>query len=196
MKFTVSDLASEQLIKEYSITKEDSITFKNSPIIQEGGVNFLGIPDKDRIREMEKTTKYLRKISNSDLGISAYKVNDQYNIILGGIKKTTQGSGYVSGFGAGIPIASYGAISISFNPTFYGYGGYTSTKSTYINCLFNEDFEHQQGEIPKNVYDKVEEFESTLKKPLAKNIFLHKGNIHFGFFDKKDRIYKLYRFED
>lgn len=198
MKFLISDLTSGKLIKEYAIQKEDSITFKNSPIIQEGGVNFFGIANEDRVREMEKTAKFLRKISNSNIGISAYKVNDKYNIVLGGTKEIPSGGvGFAPGFGGGMPITtSSSAILVGFNPTFYGYGGYTSTKSTYINCLFDENFEHQQGDIPKNVFDKINDFEDTLKKPIAKNIFLHNNNIHFSYYDKNDKLYKLYRFKE
>ncbi|WP_103866527.1 hypothetical protein [Aquimarina sp. I32.4] len=201
MKFTISDIISNNIIKEYAIKKEDSITFKNSPIIQEGGTSFFSFSNNDRIREMEKTAKYLRKISNSNLGISTYKVNDQYNIILGGTKEIYSGGGnfapgFGSGFGAIGTVGNLNAISINFNPTFYGYNGYRSNKSTYINCLFDHDFEHLQGDIPKNIYDKVNEFEDTLKKPSAINIFLHNYKIHYGFFDKTDKMYKLYRFED
>ncbi|MDY8136999.1 hypothetical protein [Aquimarina sp. 2201CG5-10] len=198
MRFTIKDLETKQKIKEYSITKEDSITFKNSPIIQEGGGAFSDF-SKNRIREMEKTSKYLRKISSSNLGISVYKVDNEYNVILGGTKEINNGG--VSHFGVGVgfggTVGSSGALSVSFNPTYYGYGGYTSTKSTYINCLFDKNFDHLEGDIQKNKYDLLTDFEDSLKnEPEAVTVFLHKDLLHYGFFDKKLRTYNLYRFEE
>jgi len=205
MKFTILDLKTEKRIKEYKITKTDSIKFKNSPIIQEGGGLFPALSE-NRVREMEKTSKYLRKISSSDLGISVYKVDNEYNVILGGTKEIHTGSGYAGmngisgGFGTGIgfngTLSNSSSIWISFNPTFYHYHSYTSTKSTYINCLFDQDFEHLTGDIKKNNYDRLYDFEDALdKKPKAVNIFIYKNNLHYGFFDVKKRVYELYKFK-
>ncbi|MFD2563844.1 hypothetical protein [Aquimarina rubra] len=202
MKFTVLDLETEKIIKEYKVTKEDTIRFKNSPIIQEGGGILPGFSE-NRVREMEKTSKYLRKISSSDLGISVYKVDNEYNIVLGGTKEITTSNGYAGmngfsgGFGMGGTVGGSTGVWIGFNPTFYNYGSYTTTKSTYINCLFDNNFNHIQGDIQKNGYDRLFEFEDNLDiKTKAVNIFLHKDRLHYGFFDPKKRTYELYSFKE
>ncbi|KAA1246199.1 hypothetical protein [Aquimarina sp. RZ0] len=194
MKFTIKDLSTKEKIREYAIHKKDTITFKNSPIIQEGGGAFPGISE-NQVREMEKTAKYLRKISSANLGISVYKVDGKYNIILGGTKKINSGGTFASGFGTVGTIGSTGAFSVGFNPTFYGYGGYSSTKSTYINCLFDVNFNHVKGDIPLNSFDRINDFEDTLDDPFAVNLFRHHQQLHFGYFDRKDKTYKLYKFE-
>ncbi|GAA4111128.1 hypothetical protein GCM10022393_08580 [Aquimarina addita] len=206
MKFTITDISTHEIIKQYAITKEDSITFKNSPIIQEGGGMFPALTE-NRIREMEKTAKYLRKISSSNLGISVYKVNNEYNIILGGTKEINNvsvdagGGGFAPGFGGGITITTGNAgsqmVSVGFNPTYYAYNGYSSTKSTYINCLFDENFEHLEGDVQRNVYDNINDFEDTLGKRIkVVNVFIHYNNIHYGFFDADAKAYKIYTFQD
>ncbi len=198
MKFTVLDLETEKILKEYKVMKEDTIRFKNSPIIQEGGGILSGFSE-NRVREMEKTSKYLRKISSSSLGISVYKVDDEYNVVLGGTKEISTGGGYTgfgNGFGGGGTIGGNTAVWISFNPTFYNYSSYTTTKSTYINCLFDSNFDHIEGDIKKNSYDTLFEFEDSLSiDPKAVNIFLHKDRLHYGFFDPKKRTYELYSFK-
>lgn len=201
MKFSVLDLQTDKLIKEYKITKEDTIQFKNSPIIQEGGGMFPSFSG-DRVREMEKTSKYLRKISAANLGISVYKVANEYNLVLGGTKEIITNNGYTmvpsfqGGIGAGGNFGNFTTISVSFNPTFYGYGNYTNTKSTYINCLFDENFDHLKGDIPINSFDIVNNFEDSLKKPLAVTIFKHQEALHYGYFDKNDKMFKLFKFEE
>lgn len=197
MKFTILDLNTEKILKEYSITNKDSINFKNSPIIMEGLSVFPLITGR-RIRETEKTSKYLRKISNVDLGISVYKIDTRYNIVLGGTKVNRSSAVMSLGSGAMPPnsFGNFGAMTISFNPTFYGYNEYTSTKSTYINCLFDEDFEHLDGDIADNRYDLISDFEEKLEKPIANNIFIHNNVIHYGYFDSKDQKFRLYSFKE
>ncbi|MBQ4818964.1 hypothetical protein [Aquimarina sp. MMG016] len=198
MKFSILDLNTEKVIKEYAITKEDSITFKNSPILQEGGGMFPAFT-QNRVREMEKTAKYLRKISSADLGISVYKTGKVYNVILGGTKETQSGGTFTPSFGPSFGISGtmgdFSTAWVSFNPTFYGYSNYSNTKSTYINCRFDKNFEHLKGTIQKNIYDMVDYFEETLDDPLAINIFLHQNKIHYGYYDIDDSQYKLFKFK-
>ncbi len=221
MKFTIRDFKSNSLLKEIALSKdEDSITFKNTPIIQEGPGFIAGT----RTREMEATSKFLRKISRGDVGISAYKQNENYKVVLGSKIEIKRGGG---GFGGlpvgGLPIGAIGgAVSISFNPTFYAYGGYSSTKSTHIDCLFNNDFEHVEGVILDNVFDKIEAFEEAFEERSAtkpeestteddiyeartsryrnlvklKNVFTHHNKIYFGFIGAQDKKYHLVRFDD
>ncbi len=197
MKFTVTDLSTDNIIKEYALQKEDTITFKNSPIIQEG-VPPLFDYTGENIRTMEKTAKYLRKISAGRLGISVYKINDLYNIVLGGIVYRSSGGAPMMFTTGGFSVATgAGVISVAptFNTTFYGYSGYHATKSTYINCLFDANFEHVAGDIPENQFDQIHRFEEEIDTFTAETIFLHRGKFHFGYLDLKDRMYRLHSFE-
>ncbi len=194
MKFTVTDLKSEKMITEYSVKKSDSITFKNSPIIQEGKSSN---PRKNpSIKEMEKTSKYLKKITSGDLGISVYKTKEKYNVILGGTKEITNSGPPGLQSENSIELSTGGTIVSGFNSIGFSYSSYTFTTSTYIKCLFDSDFEHLQGEAPKNAFDLINEFEGTLKRPLASNVFWHYGRMHYGYFDRKKKAYYLHIFEN
>lgn len=193
MKFTIKDLNTKELLKEITLNKKDSITFKNTPIIQEGPGLFAG----KKTREMEETTKFLRKISRGDIGISVFKQNDDYKIILGSKIEIRSGGGGFSpmgGFG-GIPMGGIGPFTMSFNPTFYAYGGYSSSKSTHIDCLFDSEFKHVQGEISKNVFDKIKSFEDEYEnKQKLKNVFFHSSKLYFGYLSTIDKNYHLVEF--
>ncbi|TPN83910.1 hypothetical protein [Aquimarina algicola] len=188
MRFTIKKLETGKLIKEYVVKQKDSITFKNSPIIQDGFSFFTDSSNK--VRKMEKTSKYLRKISLSDIGISAYKINNKFNLRLGSFKEVQSGGAPMPGF-QGMPITSVGGFNLMFN----GYHSYTSATSTYINCLFDDNFEHLEGKVEENVYDKIKKFENELKsKPKAINIFTHKDRFYYGFYDKEKKNYEIYKF--
>ncbi|WP_299433222.1 hypothetical protein [uncultured Aquimarina sp.] len=200
MKFIVSNVTSGEIIKEYAINKKDSITFKNSPIIQEGSMTFFGFSE-DQTREMEKTTKFLRKISQGNLGISVAKGEKGYNIILGGIQeiRTGSGAGFGSGFGSGFGTSVSSGVpvyfNVGFNPASMEYGRYTSSKQTYIKCLFDTNMEHLQGKFETNSFDRLRKFERKISYFMAKNIFTHKGKLYYGLFHTKDKVYRLYQFE-
>ncbi|GAA0715817.1 hypothetical protein GCM10009430_10740 [Aquimarina litoralis] len=196
LKFSILDLKTEQLIKEYLIEEKDSINFKNSPIFIEGS-DISQLFRKDKFRTVEKTKKFLRNISLGNVGISAYKVDHAYDIVLGGTL-FSHGSVALGGFGFGGTLGGGNFMSFNFNPTFYGYRGYNaSTKTTYINCLFDANFNHSQGDIPLNKYDILNDFETTLPEKInAINIFIHNEILHFNYFDPKEKIFKLYKFEE
>ena len=199
MKFTVLDLTTEKLIREYSFTNEDnSIPFKNSPILEKGK-SFYG-SSKQKILEIEKPSKFIKRNSGGHLGISAYKINNDYIVALGGAVYFASSYRFTAGVGEGFnPNGTVGfssPLTIKHNPTLYGYNGYSNISSISINCLFDENFEHIKGEVPKNVFDKVSEFEEALNKPKAVNLFLHNNYLHYAYFDRNDRIYKLYKFKN
>ncbi len=151
--FQVTNYQTDSLIKEYSITRNDTIKFKNTPIIQEGGVY-------DNLRELESSKKFLRKITAQKIGVSAIKVDGIYHVTLGGYVEQRGGGGMMmpmGGFG-GIPIGSFGNFNLFFNPTMFAYNSFSNTKSTRIECLFDDDFDHLGGDVPENVFDKIDAF--------------------------------------
>ena len=191
--FRAHDFKSGGLTKEYLTTVNDTISFKNSPIIQEGGVY-------DSYREMEKTRKYLRKITAGDLGISVYNINGNRQIILGGKKETKTNPGMMMGGFGMIPIGTIGAVSFSINPTFFAFDSYVNTKSTYIECLFDENFNHLEGEFQKNVFDKIKDYKDLITNgdggDMIDTVFRFDNNYIFGFYNARSKRYNLRKFTD
>lgn len=219
MGLKVTDLTSDILLKEINLNKEDTITFKNTPILQEKP----GMFNTTQTREMEKTSKFLRKIAQGDIGISVYKTENNYELTIGSRKEVNTGGApmMMGGFGAvgSIPIATAGAMSVSFNPVYMAYGGYTSTKSVRIECLFDHNFNHVEGNIADNIFDTVMNFEDSFDNSIPvkvstinaeadryefaektrlqlKNIFRHQDQLFMTFLGSKDKNYHLIKFEN
>ena len=185
LSFTVKNLNTKKIIKEYNIKSTDSITFKNTPIIQDKNKGELDMSIdlfNSNHREFEKTTKFLRKITFQDIGISAFKIDGINQITIGGIKEIQAGMTPMGmpGFG-GLNMGSFGSTNVFFNPTMFAYNGYNNTVSTYINCLFDENYNHVKGEIKENVFDKINNFKKDKEKFInAENLFNYKNNLLFG----------------
>lgn len=182
--FKIYNFQSSAIIKEFSAAVDETISFKNSPIIQDGGYY-------DSHREMEKTQKFLRKITSGDLGITVEKIRGNYQILLGGKKEVKASGGgpmMISGGSPTIATGAGGAISVtpSFNPTFYAYNSYTNTISTFIKCLFDEEFNHILGEFEDNVFDRIETFKDDDPKNKIYNetVFKYHKDFVFGYYDE------------
>ncbi len=201
----INNLENNSLVKQLTIDREQPIEFSNTPIIQTGG-------DFANYRELEKTKQFLRKITTSNIGISALKNETGIEITLGG-RKYVDRPGVTAGIiGGGLfgVLGSFSATSSYFNANTYSYNSYLKKKSVYIKCLFDDNFNHIDGEIRDNVYDKIHTFTNPKKKKLdddiytekeqnstkkdAVNIFRVNNQLILGYYNKKIKTYNYYKF--
>ena len=186
-EFTVEilDFATGNLVKEYSATKNDSITFKNTPIIQEGGIY-------DSSRELGKTKRFLRKIAKGNTGLSVRKVKNRFHLTIGGYIVQNTGGGMMMPFG-GIPIGSIGAVTVFFNPTQLAFNSFTNNKTTRIESLLDSDFNHIQGDIEENAFDKMKEFKSNNK---GGTVFKYKDFFIKARYNSSSKEFNFKKFTD
>lgn len=182
LKFVIKDFESN-IIKEFNIYKEQSISFKNSPIIQEGQTAIPFVTT----REMELTRKYLRKINAGDIGICVIKNKDHYYLTLGGYQIITQ-SGMMT------PINSVNGDFTGYNTTYHNYNSYSTTKSTYFNSILDSNFNHVKGKLQPNIFDQIDDYKSKLKYASGEDVFFHDDKLYFGYFNQKESTYHLVKF--
>ncbi|MGB1042888.1 MAG: hypothetical protein ACPGU6_05805 [Tenacibaculum sp.] len=183
----VVDYNTGEFLKEYAVSKEEEITFKNSPIVQKGGFY-------NNHRELNKTKKFLRKITSNKLGVSVIKNNGNYHFSIGGyVEQRAAGPMMMGGFG-GLPIASFGNVSLFFNPTMLAYNSFSNTKSTQIECLFDENFEHIKDAKPNdNVFDKMKKASKSGSTGIT--VFKHKNYFIRGSYNTSTKNYHLKKFK-
>ena len=215
MKLTAKKLIDKEIVQELNVKKKDSITFKNGPIYQEKKSSSIFAPESER--QLEKTSKFLRKMSNANAGITVDIVNEKMQLTIGGhIERKSSGGGFgVAGFAGGGLVGGLAVAGISsgFNPTFTNYNSYSSSKTTYINCLFDNEFNHLQGDFKDNIFDRIKEYEESFtKKQLSdgtyeyifnpevkiklKNVFYHKDKHYIGYINSKTKTYHLVEFSN
>lgn len=173
--------------KKYFANKDEEITFKNTSIIQENNSFF-----KSTARELEKTKQFFRKLNNSNIGISAYEINNKLQINIGGITEVT-GRGFMMPSNSSSTTAS--SPGFIYNPTFNTYNSYIHTKSVFIKCLFNStNLEHDTDEISKNAFDKITDYTGDLN--VLETVFKYQDYFILGSYDKAQKKYSLIKFED
>jgi len=192
--FACQDLTTGVLINKYAFTgeKNDSIKFKNSSIVQMGTVY-------KNYRELEQTKKFLQKINYGNVGISLFKMGDNYQIFLGGqheYKATSGGMGMIR-TPTGVQITG-GTIGLQhFNPVINAFNLYSNTKTTYIKSLFNSNFEHVNVDMQRNAFDKIKSFEENkLKSKDLKTVFKYKDYYILGNYILETNQYRLRQFKN
>jgi hypothetical protein len=185
MVLTFKDL-NNNLIKEYQINKEDSLSFKNSDIIQLGS-EF----NSTDIRILSKTSQFLRKLNNLNPGLSFYKIGDNYQTVIGSVSEIRNNS-YMGMFGASGVILYY----MTTNPTFDNFNSYSNRKVVYINSNFDSKGEFYKEKYRDNLFDKIQEFKKNEKELSTQTIFKFLNDFYFGYFSKKEKKYLLLRFKE
>lgn len=187
MKIIIKSLADEEL-KEFYIEVNQPIKIKNSPIIQDGQT-FLPFVTH---RELEETSKYLRKISSGNIGITGYKDGNIYNFTIGGYKEIYSNGGGMMMGGVAMGGPTGGATPIAYyNPTYFSFNTYSSTKSTFFNTHFDSDFNYVAQEEKDNIFDRIKEFKKDIQYESAEDVFIHEGKIYFSYYNLKEKLLKI-----
>ncbi|HBR54440.1 MAG TPA: hypothetical protein EYN07_08035 [Flavobacteriaceae bacterium] len=185
----VSNITSKQELKRWTLSsKDEKIGFSNSAIIIEGGAY-----NRTRIREIEKPSKFLRKVNNKNVGILSKKIGENYQVIFGA---SVTSQGYVGPAMFTISTGAAGQVAPSYTwfGHHYNYLNYKYTKSTRIEGLYNSSFEQLDDSIPEPVFEKISSFEDTLKYKKATTTFKFNNNYYYGYYHIKNKEYLIYQF--
>jgi len=184
MKIIVKNFDGE-ILKEFYIEKNQPISFKNSPIIQDGQT-FVPFVNH---REMEETSKFLRKVSSGNIGLTGYRDGDLYSFTIGGYKEVSGGGGgMMMGGGYGLTGASTGGY---YSPTFYSYSTYSSSVSTFFNTHLDSDFNYIAKKESKNIFDRIKEFKKSIQYESAEDVFIHDGKVYFSYYNLKEKTLRI-----
>ena len=173
--FAVKDFDSEKTIKSISVSKKDTILFKNSHL-------FLQIND-NKPKELKTTTKFLSQLSDLSVGLSVLKNNKNSYITFGGYLEYI-----VSDF-------NYGR-SNSFD-SFENQVQYRQSKMVYFDSVLNAnlDFVTDQKSEPLAI-DNIFYYLGTNKNAALQNILKLKDYYILSYYDTVLKQYTIRKFTD
>ncbi len=185
----IFNFENNKVLKTYTILKEQPISFKNTPIIQEED-------DDDDYKELKSTKKFLKEIYANEIGVSARKIENGYQITLGGYEYNNYSVFVDYGFNQ----STFSGVSIFFNPVLHAYNTSISTKSTRIECLLDKKLNHNKnGEVKEHVFDKIKDFNKIKTKGSSKKaetIFKYDNYHILGLYYPKRKQYIFTKFTD
>lgn len=185
MVFTVKNYNSDEIIKTYSITANDTIAFKNSDLnIQRG---------RQRPRDLKTTEKFLDRLNGTNIGLSVYRTKIGTFITLGGIENVSSTGSVLLGITVGVGSiisGSYGSIG----------GGIIENddvlQTIYFESLLDSKSEHIDREPQPLAVDFISGFLNDHDEVSLETTFRFKDFYILGYYDAKAKQYIMRKFQD
>jgi len=178
MIFSVYSVEGQNLEKQIILKRDEEIDFSNTPVIQKGG-------SFKEFRVLDNSNQFFRKTLDAEIGLSVTKNNNLYEITFGSVKELQDPMGYY--FAAGGLIG--GAIGM-LTTTFIEY---RTTKSVQFTGLFSEEFNHENGKVNPNIFDRIANFTEDFSLK-SETLFHLDHNYYYGYFNKDESAYIIYKF--
>jgi hypothetical protein len=182
---SISDFYNGARLKYFEVKREDTIDFKNTPVLQEGKALYF-----NNTKELTKTKQLLRKITSGNAAIAALNDSMGTAITLGSNKEEKQmgmpGYGFSSGSSA-MMIGGNGMGNFSRG---------TWTKAVRFRMLVDSmTLQHIPGDMEPSINDRIDEFSQDIKIPdQAENLLFQDGRYIYIYYDKKKQSLILMQF--
>jgi len=176
------DLVSGETLKKYYADTRDTISFRNSPLLSQTG--------SQSGKKIKNSKKFLERLADSDLAITAYKTPDYVMLTVGGVRTVNSTGGIIIGISAGAAMMATGTGG-DISSLFEG----QSLQSTYFESLFDEKFEHQAVAQKGLAVDFISQFLSENEFELH-SVFSHKDYFIVNYYDPKKKELLMRKFED
>jgi hypothetical protein len=188
MILSIKDLEGTEL-KNFSLLADKEIDFKNSEIIQENG-------RIKNTRILENSNQLLRKIYNQNPSISCYENENKIYLTLGSVSLVQNNNAIMyGGMIGGFTGALIGA-AISSNYSVNNLNSYKDRKVVYVNCLFDNDFNHIDGAIKKLSFDELRVFADKNDFFTNETVFKFNNSLYLGSYNGVTKNYSFYKFND
>ncbi|MEN2414674.1 hypothetical protein [Flavobacterium mesophilum] len=169
MLFSIKDFDSGKSIKNISISKNDSITFKNSPM-------FLQI-NGERPQKLKTTSKFLKQLSTVNSALSAFKSKQYTYVTFGGF-------------------AAYQTLGLSYNNMDFN-NVQNASKMVFFDTALNSDFEFINNDhLEPLAIDNLNYFLSTSKTISLVSILKVPDFYILGYYDIATKSYVMRKFTD
>ncbi len=174
-------------IKTYSAFSGREIEFKNSDIIQENG-------SVKNTRILDKSDQLIRKINSLNSSLSCSEIEGKICLTIGAVSDEQNNNAMlIAGMVGGLSGALIGA-AISSNYSMNNLNSYKNRKVVYINCLFDEQFNHIKGEVKSLPFDELRKFDEKNNWLSDKTIFKMNSNLYYGAYSLSEKKSTFYKF--
>lgn len=177
--FDIKDYTSGEIEKSFHVTKNDSIRFKNSPLLSQ--------IENRKPKIIKKTSSFLKELASVDAGISVFKNKKNLFITLGG---TGSNSRTVAANGFNMFDDSFGDFAST------NYYNIESNYSVFFESVWTKKLEPTTETHEALAADKIFYFIDTHKELFIPNILKLNNYSVLGYYDTAAKEYVLRKFTD
>lgn len=174
---TIRDYNSN-IIKEYKISPDVDINFKNSKIFQ------FGTEMGNKYKELETSNQFLRKVSGYNIGVSCTKYNNKYFLTLGSVTAAKDNS-YSYLFGASGVLINY-----LFNPYKVNANPYHNRKAIYLHSVLDLNGNHLEGNFSDSIFEKLKNNQNNIFSQFFIKV---DSKNYFGYYNSKNKTFNISR---
>lgn len=174
--FDIKDFDTEKSIKSVSVTKNDTIRFKNSPIFLQ--------TDNNKPQKLKTTAKFFKNLSGLRGAISVLQ-NDKNTYITFG--------GYAEYLGTDVLYTKSDMLDDFANP---GIQQFMLTKMVFFDSTMDANFEFVTKQNEPLAIDNIYYFLSVTKNIVMENIIRLKGYYILSYYDTALKQFVLRKFTD
>lgn len=187
LAITAKKLSTYEIVREFRTTKDDTIAFKNTPIIQEGSRL-----DANKRKAHENTKKFLNAIgeTKAGMGICVNQLSSgRLEVILGSFKTLETTLAYLNTNPFAGPTFYYNSgliVSTSFT--------ISNNRSIYVKALLDsETLQSVDGQAVRNTSERVADYKPKETK-LCRTVFWVNNQCYLGYYDKPEGVFRILRF--
>ena len=181
----VRSFYSGALLKEYEVKRDEEITWKNTPIVQEGSYYKKGP------RELGKTRQLVRKMVNGSAVLMANREDSgRVGVTVGAWQRMSSGG---PGFGMGTMMMA-GSVPV-FVSTGVFFRSNSIRSSRFKMVLDSASLEHVPGEITGDIGEKIERYTDGISiPPEGENLFVNAGTYVYAYYNRDEHKLMLSSF--
>ncbi|MFP9100376.1 hypothetical protein ACLI09_15100 [Flavobacterium sp. RHBU_24] len=183
MALQATDLATGNVLKSYTAGINDTISFKNSALLEQTGNKSANI--------FKNTKKFIRRANMGTPAISVYQTPNDILVVSGAIRATAPAGEMIVGSLGTIAMAATGVGGDAF-------GMFPEhTQSIYIESLFDESFNHKNLPQERLAADYIGQYMYEHEKQIAlQTVFPYEYYYVLGYYNAKAKKYILLKFMD
>lgn len=178
-----TDFTTGEPLKIYKATKDDIISFKNSPLLSQSG--------DSRTKEFKDTRRFLKRASSDMAALSVYKTPSATMVIAGGVREIMPTGTLIVGIALGGAMIATGT---GYDPGMFMDG--TEVQSAYFESYFDETFMHIPSDQGMLAIDYISEFTAHNKNLALQTATPFQDYYILGYYDAKAKLYIMQKFQD
>jgi len=173
-----TNLDSVQDTKTLRAGAEDTIAFKNSPLLEQ--------TDNKRDSEFKNTKRFLRRADGGSAAVSVYQTPNDLLVVTGAIRYVVPAENVAMGVAV---MAAAGIDPYEMYPS--------NTQSVYFESLFDDEFNHKPLPQQRLAADYIGQFMSQNERNIAlQSVFKYDYYYVLGYYDARAKKYVLVKFQD
>jgi hypothetical protein len=184
----IRDYNSNETLKSFHISKNDTIRFKTSPLLIQR--------EEEKAKELKTTKKFLSHLSYLDIGVSVFKNKENTLITLGGSPNMArQGSAFISSYYPSEDFGFYDNGSAYYPPNYSS--GYIHAETVYFESVWDSNYNVvKQEQLEPLAIDNIYYFMNLNKQITLDNILKYKDFYILSYYDTISKQFIMRKFND